>query len=322
MSTVKNQIGIGKVFRTIDGMQVLKNIIRDICRHKYIYIMLIPIVAYYILFHYMPMYGATIAFKDYSIGQSIWSSPWTGFKHFADFFGSYYFERILRNTIVLSVSNLLFSFPAPIILAILINEVKGKIFKHTVQTVSYLPYFISVVVVAGIIFDFFSRDGLVNNIINVFGTESIPFLLKPEWFPVLYVGSNIWQFTGWTSIIYLAAISGIEQEMYEAAIMDGAGRLRQIWHITLPSLMPTIVIMLILALGSIMSVSYEKIMLLYTPITYETADVIMTYIYRKGVLEMNFSYTAAVGLFNSVINFVLVWASNSVSRRLNENSLW
>jgi putative aldouronate transport system permease protein len=294
----------------------------DLARNKYIYLMLLPVVAYYLVFHYEPMYGAQIAFKDFSPGKGIWNSPWVGFKYFKEWFNSVYFWRLMRNTLLINVYDVLFGFPAPIILALLLNEIKSRTFKRTAQTVTYLPHFISLVVVCGLIVDFLTNDGLINNILNALGLESIPFMIKPEWFRTIYVTSGIWQGVGWGSIIYLAALSGVDPQLYEAATMDGAGRWKQTWHITLPCIMPTIVIMLILRLGQMLNVGAEKILLLYNPSTYETADVISTYVYRRGLLEMNYSYSTAVGLFNSIINFILLVTFNKVSRRITETSLW
>lgn len=295
---------------------------KDLVKNRYIYIMLLPVITYYIVFHYVPLYGAQIAFKNFTPSKGIWDSPWVGFKYFEEFFNSYYFERLLRNTVLISLYDLIFGFPAPIILALLLNEIKSNIFKRTVQTVTYLPHFISLVVICGMIIDFLARDGLVNNILNRFGIESIPFMIKPEWFRTIYVASNIWQGIGWGSIIYLAALSNIDPQLYEAATIDGAGRFRQALHVTLPGILPTVVIMLILRLGQMLNVSSEKILLLYNTSTYETADVISTFVYRKGILEASYSYSTAIGLFNSVINFALLVIANFISRKATETSLW
>ena len=297
-------------------------IIRDILKNKYVYLMLLPVVAYYIIFWYWPMYGAQIAFRDFSPGRGIWGSEWVGLQHFVEFFNSRYFTRLLRNTLLLNVFDILFGFPAPIILAILINEIRSNPFKRTVQTITYLPHFISMVVICGLITDFAASDGVFNDVLKAVGIDSIPFLLRPEWFRTVYVSSEIWQTLGWNSIIFLAALVNIPAELYEAAKIDGAGKIKQLLHITLPSLIPTIVIMLILRMGKIMNVGMEKILLLYNPATYETADVISTFVYRKGILEMSFSYSTAVGLFNSVISFILVVTVNKISRKLKEYSLW
>ncbi len=319
MMNVQRAIGRGWVYRLASLWRV---VVKDIKRNRYIYLMLLPVVAYYLVFCYGPMYGVQIAFKRFSPAKGIWGSPWVGFRYFIEFFRSFYFGRLLRNTLALSVLDLIFGFPAPIVLALLLNEIRHSKFKRTIQTVSYMPHFISLVVVVGIMFDFLARNGLVNNLLGYLGVAPIQFLQSPAWFRVVYVGSDIWQGVGWGSIIYLAAISNIDPALYEAAMVDGAGRGRQAWHITLPGMMPTIIILLILRMGDLMSVGYEKIILMYNPMTYESADVISTYVYRKGILEMNYGYSAAVGLFNSVICFALLIAANAISRRVNETSLW
>lgn len=284
--------------------------------------MLLPVVAYYAIFHYGPMYGVQIAFKDYIPYLGISGSEWVGLKHFEDFFNSYYFWRILRNTIIISVLELLFAFPAPIILALLLNEIRNNRFKRTVQTITYLPHFISIVVVVGIMVDFLARDGLINNVLGMFGVEAIAYMREPEWFRTIFIGSGIWQSVGWGSIIYLAAMSNIDPTLYEASKVDGANRWRQTINITIPGIMPTIIILLILQIGNLMSVGTEKILLMYNSNTYETADVIGTYVYRKGLLESNFSFSSAIGLFNSIINFALLVFANYLSKKTTETKLW
>ncbi|NLN65807.1 MAG: sugar ABC transporter permease [Clostridiaceae bacterium] len=294
----------------------------DIKKHYPIYLMILPALVYFIIFHYFPMYGAQIAFRKYTIGDGIWTSEWVGLKNFTTFFKSYYFERLIRNTVLLNVYDILFGFPAPIIFALLIYELRNKVFKKTVQTITYIPHFISLIVICGMIIDFTSPQGMINKIIGFFGIGPIQFLAYPEYFRPIYVASNIWQETGWNSIIYLAALTNISPELYEAAKIDGAGRLRQAVSITLPGIAPTIIIMLILRMGRMMDVGYEKILLLYNPSIYETADVISTFVYRKGLLEANFSYSTAVEFFNSLINFVILVAVNKISRKVSETSLW
>lgn len=296
--------------------------VKDIRKHIYIYVMAIPMLAYYLLFCYEPMYGAIIAFKDFFPKLGIMGSPWVGFKHFESFFNNVYFSRLLGNTVMLSVLNLVFGFPAPILLAILLNEVRQNWFKRAVQTVSYLPHFISVMVICGMIVDFTSSRGVISDMLSLLGFKRQTMLLNPALFRPIYVISEIWQGMGWGSIVYLAALTAIDPQLYEAARMDGAGKLRQIWHVTLPGIMPTIVVMLILKLGSMMSVGSEKILLLYNSNTYSTADVISTFVYRKGLLDANYSFSTAVGLFNSLINFGLVLGANMISRKVNETSLW
>lgn len=295
---------------------------KDLLRNKWLYLMILPVVVYYVMFHYVPMYGAIIAFKQYIPSKGILGSEWVGFKHFEEFFSSIYFLRVIKNTIILSFTNLLFGFPAPIILALLLNEIKSSRFRRITQTITYMPHFITLVVVAGIIRYFTLSDGLINDIIAFFGGERIAFLQQPGAFRPIYVISEIWQQIGWGTIIYLAAISGIDQQQYEAAKIDGATKLQQIRHITFPGILPTIMIMLILQLGNIMNIGFEKIVLLYSPSVYETADVISTYVYRKGILEFNYGYSAAVGLFNSVINFSILLLANYFSKRTSKNSLW
>lgn len=297
-------------------------IARDFAMNRYVYLMLLPVLAYYLIFHYGPMYGAIIAFKEYVPAKGIFNSPWVGFEHFKSFFSSFYFVRILKNTVLLSFYSIVFEFPAPIILALLLNEIKSSAFKRTVQTVTYIPHFISVMVICGIIVDFTSRFGVINDIIAFLGGERSNLLMRPEMFRTIYVTTDVWQGIGWGTIIYLAALAGVDVEQYEAATIDGAGRWRQMRHVTLPGIAPTIVVMLILRMGKIMNVGFEKIILLYNPTTYETADVISTFVYRKGLLEFSYSYSAAVGLFNSVINFIFLIATNKISRKLNETSLW
>ncbi|NOU67149.1 ABC transporter permease subunit [Paenibacillus sp. LMG 31461] len=295
---------------------------RDFILNKYLYLMMVPVLAYYFTFHYAPMYGALIAFKEYTPIKGVFGSPWIGFQNFQDFFTSYYFWRILKNTIIISLYSLCFEFPAPIILAILINELTNKKFQRFVQTVTYMPYFISLVVIAGMIKDFTNNGGLINNFMTYFGVNDTAMLQKPELFRTIYILSEIWQKIGWESIIYLAALMSIDQEQYEAAKMDGATRLKSIWHITLPGILPTISIMFILRMGNLLNVGFEKIILLYNPSTYDTADVISSFVYRKGLQEFGWSFSASVGLFNSVINLVLLITANKISKRISENSLW
>jgi len=294
----------------------------DLKRHWAVYVMALPVIAYYAIFHYGPMYGLQIAFKDFSPAKGIWGSPWVGFKHFESFFNGIYFWRLIKNTILINVYDLLFGFPAAIMLALLLNEIRQNAFKRVVQTISYLPHFISIVIVAGMMVDFLSRSGLINQILGSFGIEPIDFLKEEGWFRFLFVSSGIWQGIGWGSIVYLAAMATIDPTLYEAARMDGANRFQQVLHITIPGIMPTIVILFILNMGNMLTVGSEKVLLLYNPLTYETSDVISTYVYRKGVLEASYSFTAAVGLFNSVISFILIVAANSFVKRISENKLW
>ena len=291
-------------------------------RNRSLYLMIIPVLIFFILFHYKPMYGAIIAFKDYTPALGIAESPWVGWDNFTRFFSSVYFGRLIRNTILLSFYSLLFGFPAPIILALLLNEVKNKKFKGLTQTVTYLPHFISMIVVTGMLVDFSMTSGLFNDIIELFGGERSPLLQNPDLYCTIYVASGIWQEIGWGSIIYLSALSGVDSQLYEAAQIDGAGKWKQLIHVTLPGIAPTIIIMFILKMGTLMNMGYEKTILLYNPATYETADIISSYIYRIGLLEQDWSYSTAIGLFNSVINLGLLLITNKIARKCGETSLW
>lgn len=302
-------------------LQTVKTIV---WRDKYLYLMLIPFVLWYLIFAYKPMYGLQIAFKDYSLFKGIAESPWVGFENFERFFRSEYFIRNLVNTFMINFWGLIFAFPAPIILALLLNEVKNMMFKKTVQTITYLPHFISVVIIAGIVTNFLApTNGIVNIVIEKFGGEKINFLAMPEFFRTIYIGSmQVWKDVGYSAIIYLAAIAGINPALYEAAKMDGANRWKQMWHITLPGMLPTIMILLILNLGSFLEVGYESIILLYQPATYETADVINTYVYRAGLQGGNYEVGAAAGLFNSVVSLILVVVANRLSKKMTNIGLW
>lgn len=301
---------------------LLYRIKKDYKQNKVLLFMAIPVALYYIIFHYMPMYGTIIAFMDYRVANGIFASKWVGFENFREFFDSFYAWRVIRNTLLISIYSLIFSFPAPIILAMLLNEVRNKYFKSTVQTITYLPHFISIIVICGMITDFTMKDGIVNDIVAMLGGERKNFLLDPNYFRGIYVASGVWQGIGWGSILYLAALSGIDLSLYEAAKIDGAGRFRQFLSVTLPGILPTIVVMFILNIGRLMSVGSEKIILLYNEGTYETADVISSFVYRRGVLQADYSYSTAVGLFNSAINAILVVSANKLSRTLTESSLW
>lgn len=298
---------------------------KDFKKHYLIYVMAIPMVVYYVLFHYMPMYGAIIAFKNFRPALGIMKSPWAGYhglENFRSFFSSVYFGRLIRNTLSINVKLLIFGFPIPIIFAILLNEIRSTNFLKGVQVISYLPHFISTMVLCGMIVDFCARDGIITQAAQLFGAANSNLLLKPENYQKIYVVSDIWQTMGWNSIIFYAAITGIDQALYEAADMDGASRFQKMIHVTLPGIKQTIIIMLILRLGQMMSLGYEKTILLYNANTYETADVISTYVYRKGLLDFDYSYSTAVGLFNSVINFIMLVFANKLSRKFNDTSLW
>ncbi len=294
----------------------------DIKRNKYKYIIAIPVIIYLLLFHYKPMYGLIIAFVDYRPGREIWDCRWIGLKNFEKFFSNPYFFRTLRNTFMISIEQLLICFPLPIILALMLNEVKAKWFKVTVQTITYMPHFISLVIICGLVKNFCQSGGVINDIIVFFGGERSNLLLKQELFRPIYLASNSWQQMGWDSIIFLAALAGIDQEQFEAAKIDGAGRMQQIIYITLPGLFPTIATLLILKVGAILSVGYEKILLLYNEATYEVAEVISTYVYQRGLENAEFSYSTAVGLFNSIINVILLLIANKVSKKAGQSGLF
>lgn len=305
------------------GKPVAILICRDLARNKYLYLMILPVIAYYVIFCYWPMYGALIAFKDYRPGIDLFQAKWIGLKNFADFFNSVYFWRVIRNTLLINVYSLIFGFPIPILLAVSLREINGKYAKKTFQTFTYLPYFVSTVIICGIITDFTSTTGVVFKVLKQLGySENYAILLNPAYFRSIYVISDIWQGAGWSSIIYLSAISAINPELYEAARIDGANRFQQILHVTLAGIVPTIMLMLILQLGSIMSVGFEKVFLLYRPATYETSDVISTFVYRKGLNEGQFGFSTAVGLFNSVVNVIMLIIANYISRKFTQNSLF
>lgn len=299
-----------------------KTAFKILLKDKYLYLLLLPGLILYILFCYYPMYGLLMAFQDYNPVDGILGSPFVGFTHFTNFFDSMFFGRLLRNTILLSLYNLIFGFPIPILFALMLNEVKPGPFKKFTQTISYLPHFISVVVIVGMLNIVFSPTGIIPEVLTKLTGSSPNFLSDAKWFRTMYVGSEIWQHFGWNSIIYMAALAGIDQGLYEAAKIDGASRFKQIWHITLPGIAPTIVTLLILNSGSILSVGFEKIILMYSPATYSTADVISTYTYRVGLLQSQYSFGVAVGMFNSVANCIILIIVNVISRKLTETSLW
>jgi len=302
---------------------VKQNILRrDLRRNGTLYLILLPVLAFYIIFHYFPMFGVVMAFERFNPTRGFIGSDWVGFKWFEQFFGSYYFSRLLKNTLLLSLKDILIGFPAPIILALLLNELKSRRFKKTIQTISYMPYFISVVVMSKLIIEFFSSTGAVTQLFTLFGMSPTNMLGDNRYFQSIFVGTNLWQYCGFNSIIYLAAISGVDPELYDASIVDGANRWQQTLHVTLPGISTTIIILLIMRLGSLFSVGYEKIILLYSPAVYETADTISSFVYRSGLKEANYSYAAAVNLFNSLMNFILLISFNALSRKLTERSLF
>lgn len=295
--------------------------IRDFRRNKIRYLLILPVLLCFVIFAYKPMYGIIIAFKRYRPSLTIAESQWVGMKYFIQFLTDPYFGRVVKNTFIISMQLLVFSFPMPIIFALLLNEIRSKWFKKTIQTVSYMPHFISLVVICGLINSFSQTNGVINDVIAFFGGERQNLLSDKSLFRPIYVISDIWQNIGWSSIIYLATLAGIDQEQYEAARIDGASRIQQMRFITLPGLVPTISMLLILRLGSILGVGYEKILLLYQPLTYDVADVISTYVYRRGLIDADFSYSTAVGLFNSVINLVFLVMANKISKKMGQSGL-
>lgn len=305
--------------RNIISIDFLKN---DFKKNRQIYAMMSLGVVYFVIFHYLPMFGIVMAFQNFNPAKGFFRSDWVGLKHVIDFVTSPYFPRLLRNTLLINIYQLIFVFPAPIIFAVLLNEMKCAAYKKTVQTATYLPHFISMVVFCGLIVDFTSQNGIISSIIQILGGERQNLLMDPAYFRTIYTVSSVWKELGWNSIIYIAALSGIGPELYEAATVDGAGRFKRMWHVTLPGIMPTIIIMLILRLGSMMSVGFEKIILLYNEVTRETADVISSFVYRRGILDGDYSYSAAVGLFNAVINFTLLVIANKTSKKVSETGLW
>jgi len=300
-----------------------KRIIKDFKRYKGIYLVAIPVILYYIIFKYIPMGGVLMAFENYRPKLGVFGSEWVGLKHFKSFFSSYYFTRVLKNTLTISINTLVWGFPAPIVLALLINEIRNEKFKKLVQTISYLPHFISLVILCAMVKEFVSTNGFITSICaDLFGTPQISLLTNKNFYVPIHVASGIWASVGFGTIIYLAALSGVNPELYDAASIDGAGKWKQTLHVTLPGIAPTIILKLIMQVGAIMSVGYGKIILLYNEGIYETADVISTFVYRRGLVEGDYSFSAAVGLFNSVINLILIFIANKVSSKVSETSLW
>ncbi len=290
---------------------------------KWLFAMFIPCLLYYVLFKYLPIFGIVVAFKDYSLYKGIWASDWVGLKYFRMFFNSSDFWLLLRNTFLLGFYNLAFGFAAPIALALLLNEMRLRTFKRFVQTVSYLPHFISNVVAASMVIIFLSpTGGVFNRMLTSFGFDSINFMIEPGWFRPIYVLSEIWQHVGWESIIFLAALTAIDPSLYEAAGIDGASRWRKIVHVTLPGISSTMIVLLILKIGSMMEIGFEKVFLLANPATYANADILSTYVYRAGLVNGNFSYGSAIDLFTAAVSFIFLLNANYMSRKFTGNSLW
>ena len=290
---------------------------------KMLYLILLPFILWYAVFMFKPMYGMVIAFKDYSLFRGISGSEWVGLKNFKDFLTSPEFYVTLKNTLMLNVYSLLLEFPFAILLALMLNEVKNKYFKTIVQTASFIPYFIAIVVATGITVNILSPStGVVNVFLEKLGFERVYFLAKPEFFRGIFTGLNMWKTAGFNAVIYLAALTAVDEQLYEAAKIDGANKFQQLRHITIPAIIPTIVVMLVLKVGSMLNVAFETVLLLYQPATYETADVISTYVYRTGMLMQDFGLATAVGLFNAVVGFILVYSANKWSKKVTQSSLW
>lgn len=318
MKSVANTVGVASRSRSRRS-----SLIKSIVSRYDLYLMLLIPIVWYLVFHYGPLYGLQIAFKNFSPAKGISGSAWVGLDHFQRFIGSYYFWRLLWNTISINLFSLLFAFPIPIFLALLITEIRNKTFSKIVQNITYTPHFISIVVMVGMLMLFLSpRGGPVNSIIEAFGGTPVRFLESAAWFKTIFIGSNIWQNMGWQSIIYIAALAGVNPQLYESAKMDGASRLRRIWHVSIPGILPVIVILLILDVGHFMNVGFEKILLMQNNLNLESSDVISTFVYSEGILKGEYSYTAAIGLFNSIINLALLLLVNRFARKKAETSLW
>ena len=296
---------------------------KDWTKYHTVYLMVVPVLVFYIVFCYVPMYGALIAFQDYSPAAGMMGSEWVGLKHFITFFNDPNFGRLIRNTLSISILSLIFGFPAPMIFALLINEIRQNKFKRVVQTISYIPHFISLVVICGLIKDFVARDGFITILIsNLTGMEPTNLLNNPSYYYPIYILSSIWQGMGWDAIIYIAALSAVDVSLYEAATIDGAGKWKQVLHVTIPTILPTIIIMFIMRVGNLLNVGYEKTLLLYNPLTYERADIISSSVYRMAFETQQWSYSTAVGLFNSAVNFILVIIVNKICDRVSGTALW
>jgi putative aldouronate transport system permease protein len=289
---------------------------------RYCYLLLLPVMANFIIFHYWPMYGLQIAFKNYNVVQGVTGSPWVGLAHFTDFFTGIYFWPLLRNTLIISLYSIVLGFPAPILLALLLNETKSGFYRRFVQTVSYMPYFLSTVIVVGLLNLFFSSDGLVNSALSHFSVKTVMFMQDPKYFRSLFVGSQIWQYTGFSAIIYLAAVTSINPELYEAAELDGAGRFSRMWHITMPGILPTIIILFILRMGGILDVAWQQALLMQNSLNTSVSDVIQTYVYKRGILYTDYGFGTAVGLFQSVVSLIFVVATNEISKRVSDVSIF
>lgn len=300
-----------------------KPLVQQYIKYKHFFFMLFPVILYYIIFHYAPMYGIIIAFKDFYPLKGIWGSPWAGFKYFQELFTGMYFLPVLKNTIIISFYKLIFGFPAPILLCLLLNEVRHNRFKRVVQSITYLPHFISWVVLAGMVIEILSPSrGPINIILQMLGSEPVFFIAEAKWFRGVLVVSDIWRSIGWSSIVFLAAVTNIDPELYDVADLDGAGRFRKVWNITLPSITPVIVIMFIFAVGKLINDDFEQVYNLLNTKVMGVGDVISTYTYREGLQRMNYSYSTAVGLFKNVVSFSLVMIANFIARKVSDYAIW
>ncbi|MDR0298810.1 MAG: ABC transporter permease subunit [Streptococcaceae bacterium] len=296
---------------------------KQVKRSWQLYVFILPAFLFFLVFCYQPMYGVIIAWKNYNPALGIWGSPWVGWTYFQQFFNSYFFWDLIKNTLGISIYSLIVGFPLPIILALSLNELKDGFGKKFAQTITYAPNFISVVVIVGMLFAFLNPEtGIINNVIQFFGFKPIDFMSNPAWFKTIYVLSGVWQSTGWSSVIYMAALSGVDTQLHEAAIIDGASRLQRAWYINLPTIAPTIIILLIMTLGGLLNVGFEKIILMQNPLNQSASDVISTYVYRAGLLNGQYSFATAIGVFNSVINAMILVAANTITRKFSDSSLW
>lgn len=308
--------------RVPDVAAALRRFGNALQRDKFLYLMMLLPAIYFIIFSYVPMYGLTLAFKKFDIEKGILGSPWVGMRYFEEFFKNPYSYKLIVNTVMLRVWHLSLGFPAPILLALMLNEIRRERFKRLVQTSSYLPHFISLVVVCGMVVSFLSSDGILNNLVKALGGQPKPWLQLPQYFRPIWLISGIWQDAGWSSVIYLAALTAISPELYEAALVDGANRWQRIRNITIPGIMPTVTIMFLLRVGQLLTVDFQKVLLLYQPTTYETADILGTYIYRRGVVGADFSYATAVGLFQALVGLVFIVTANWGAKKLGQSGLW
>ncbi len=323
MKTITKRPACASLAQEEPGLPKRRSKWAAIKKHWPLYLILLPGLCHYIIFRYVPLFGITIAFKDLDLYKGIWDSPWVGLKHFIDIFNSNDIWLLIRNTVLLGLYTLIWGMTIPVFFAIMLNEIRARPVKKLVQSVSYFPSLLSTVVICSMITDFLSPNtGIINTLMASLGFPKHYFMIDPDWYRTVYVASEVWQKFGYNAIIYFAAISSIDTQLYEAAQIDGCGRLKRIWHITLPGLLPTICVMLIMNAGSIFRIGADKGLLLYNPMTYEVADIFGTFVYRKGIIESDYSYAAAAGLFESVVSFALVYTTNWLSKRYTENSLW